>query len=404
MLNRTRGSVVRTIAMLSVGGICLGVLAMVVVLSVMQGFDEAIKKRLLGVQPHLVISDASAETFRKITEVVGKNGTVDPYSNQDVIIRTLDGIFSGGVARGVDSQALKKIAQQVKNKIEVSESGSSVIVGKKQIAKVNFELAPKEVALGVELARSLGIFDGDEINIVAPESLLLPAGEMPIYEKVRVRALLRTDVPDVDTHAVFYDVNTGLKKLKHSASLESGFEVRLNNPDDSVKVKESLVKLGVKKVKTWQELHSALFYSLNMEKTLMGLFLGLTVLVSSFSVVSVLVLLVTEKRADVGILKSIGATKQQIRRIFMAIGACLGLVGIVGGVVFGLIICGLLDRFPIIKLPEIYYDTTIPVQVEVPVILGIIFLGMILTLAGAVIPAWRIADSSPIEALRHDDG
>jgi lipoprotein-releasing system permease protein len=403
MLSRTRGSVVRTIAILSVGGIGLGVMAMVVILSVMQGFDEAIKSRLLGVQPHVVVAGSSPEVYKKLLQIVGHKGTVDPFATQDVIIRTLDGIFSGGVARGMETQTLKRVTHQVQHKVEVMEGGSSVVVSKKQTNKVNFELGPKEVALGLDLARSLGIFEGDEINVVAPESLLLPTGEMPIYEKVKVRALLRTDVPDIDTHAVFYDVDRGLKKLRAAASLETGFEIRLENPDDSIDLKTKIQKAGIKNVKTWQELHSALFYSLRMEKSLMGIFLALTILVSSFSVVAVLVLLVTEKRADVGILKSIGATKVQIRKIFLAIGIFLGLIGIGGGVVCGLVICGFLERYPIIKLPEIYYDTTIPVQIEYTVIGGIVLLGILLTLAGAVIPAWRIADTQPIEAIRHDN-
>ena len=218
--------------------------------------------------------------------------------------------------------------------------------------------------IGVDLARGLGIFEGDEITLVAPESLLLPAGEIPIYEKATVKALVRTDVPDVDGHVVFYDADHGLSRLKDTASLEKGLEIRLKDPENAPDLAAKIRKMKWGPVKTWQDMNAALFYSLRMEKTLMGVFLGLTVLVACFSIISVLVLLVTEKRADVGVLKALGATKNIIRRIFVTIGLTLGLLGILGGTLFGLLICWIIVRYPIIRLPDIYYDTSFPVRVE----------------------------------------
>ncbi len=405
LFGKNKGSLVKTMAFLSVGGIGLGVLAMIVVLSVMGGFDEAIKNRLLGVQPHIVVQDLRPETQNIVTQVIGAWGKVESFSKQDVILRTLDGFFSGAIAQGVSEEALEHLGRRVSSKVEVIDSGASVTTTSKQhTSGIDFKLGPKEVAIGNELARSLGVFEGDEVNLVAPENLLLPAGEVPIYEKVRVKALVRTDVPDIDSHIVFYDAASGLRRLQETASLERGLEIRLKDPSDSPRFAETLKKSGVLRVKTWQELNSALFYSLKMEKTLMGLFLGLTVLVSSFSVVAVLVLLVTQKRMDVGILKSLGATKGKIRRIFMAIGATLGLVGIGGGTLLGLIVCWLLARYPIIRLPDIYYDTSLPVRVDKNIVVGIVIFGAFITLLGTVVPAWRISNSDPVKALRRDDG
>jgi len=406
LMAKTKGSVVRTIALISVGGISLGVLAMVVVLSVMNGFDEAIKGRLLGVEPHIVVTDATASLQKKIESVIENKGSVERFSRQDVIIRTTDGIFSGAIAQGFESESLKHLTKRVRHSVEVFEDSQGVRSSTKtgQTADMVFSLGAKEIALGVELARSLGIFEGDEVNVVAPESLLFPTGELPLFEKVRVKALLRTDVPDIDNHMVFYDVAFGLRKLSDSASLEKGYEIRLKDPNDAESLSRAIKKLTSETVHTWQDLNAPLFYSLKMEKSLMALFLALTVIVSSFSIVSVLFILVAEKRMDVGILKTMGATKKQIRRIFITIGSALGLLGIGGGTIVGLGVCEFLRRYPIIKLPDIYYDTSVPVRVDKFLILGIIVLGSVLTLAGTVLPAWRTADADPIASIRHDDG
>jgi len=397
----TKGSTVKTIALISVGGIGIGVLAMVVVLSVMAGFDEAIKTRLLGIEPHIVIDNNTPEVQEKVNRVFKKGAKIERFSKQDVILRTVDGIFSGAVAQGEEPGLIRRLAKKIKHNVVVDDaSGGAIATSKNESSAVDFDLKPKEV----DLARSLGIFEGDEVTLVAPESLLLPAGEMPIYEKAFVKALVRTDVPDVDGHIIFFDVDHGMRRLKDTASLETGLEIRLDDPESAPEVAAKLKKLNLGHVKSWQDMNAALFYSLRMEKTLMGVFLGLTVLVACFSVISVLVLLVTEKRMDVGILKAMGATKNTVRRIFMFIGLTLGLLGILGGTGLGLLICYILVHYPLIRLPDIYYDTSFPVKVEPLMIVTIVILGILLTLLGTFVPAWKVAQNEPISAIRRDDG
>jgi lipoprotein-releasing system permease protein len=407
LLGKSKSSVVKTIAIISVCGISIGVLAMVVVLSVMNGFDDGIKNRLLGAEPHIVVKGETPGLFELLKSHIGENGQIERFAKQDIVIRTLDGIFSGAEAEGFEMEALAHLGKKTHHAVEVFDSGHISNSSKKsELENTRLSLGPKEIAVGVDLARSLGIFEGDEVSVLAPESLLYPAGELPLYEKAKVRALLRTDVYDIDSRVVFYDVSKGLRKLSDSASLERGFEVRLNNPDDAEKVAAEirdfdLIKNSKIKIDTWRTRNAALFYSLKMEKSLMGLFLALTILVSSFSVVSVLVLLVTEKRRDMGILMGMGATKAQVRSIFMSIGTVLGFVGIGSGTILGLFICLLLQKYPIIKLPDIYYDTTVPVRVDFLVIAGVVVLGTLLTILGTLIPVWRISENNPIDAIRY---
>lgn len=400
LLSKSKGSLVRIMAILSVGGIGIGVTAMIVILSVMEGFDGNIKERLLGVEPHLVIGYAQPELKDQIQELVGANAEVLPFAHQDVLIWTVDGLHSGAEAQGVDRARLKSLGRQLSQRVEVIEDGGEIHTQERLVSNLDFDLGRREVALGRDLAGSLGIFEGDEITIIAPESLLLPSGELPIFEKAKVKALLKTNVEDIDRRGLFYDRSNGLPKLKGAASLSHGYEVRFKNPDDAFGVTAQLQEAGLSDVRTWKDLNSALFYSLDMEKTLMGLFLGITILVSSFSIISILILLVSEKKKDVGLLKAIGASKVRVQELFISVGLTLGLSGIVGGVILGLGICFILDTFTIFELPDIYYDTTLPVEVEYWVVGGIIFFGVVLSYFGALIPSWKISRLDPIKALK----
>ncbi|MCC6277073.1 MAG: ABC transporter permease, partial [Oligoflexia bacterium] len=254
--------------------------------------------------------------------------------------------------------------------------------------------------VGDGLARSLALFDGDEAQVIAPESLLLPEGELPIYEKVRIHSRVTTDIPDVDAHTLFFEHGRGLKKLSDTASVEAGVEIRLEDPSLTDHVMAKLKKMGVGPAEDWKMRNSILLYSLKTERRLMSTFLALTIVVSAFSIVGVLMVLVAEKRADIGILKSMGAQDEQVRSIFMKAGLALGWRGILGGVIGGLLIVGALKYPNLIKLPDIYLDTSLPVVLNPWVITGIVIFGLLLVILGAWIPSRQATRYSPLDALK----
>jgi lipoprotein-releasing system permease protein len=287
LLSQNQKSVVRTLSFISVFGVGLGVMAMIVVLSVMNGFDEAIEKRILRVQPHVVVREQDPVSLEKIKTIV-KHGEVQGFTRQDVIVRTLEGIFSGAILQGAKNEKIQSMGSQVVRAREVFEDQNGVVTMKQKLGKEKIDvLGQNEVVVGADLARSLGIFAGDEVLLIAPESLLV-ATEKPIVEKVRVKALLRSDVSEIDSRFLFYNKDLGLKKMDQTASLESGVEIFLEDPFDALSIKSKLQQNKITQVQTWQDLNAALFYSLKMEKRLMGVFLALTILVSSFSIMSVL--------------------------------------------------------------------------------------------------------------------
>lgn len=385
LLSRTRGSVVRVIAIISVVGVTLGVAAMITVLSVMQGFNKSMEARLLGVEPHIVFSKMDKFEAEKIQEQLGDRGQITAYEKQDVIVRTGEGVFEGAIAEGVSEDRM----QEIFHKRAPGTEG------------LNSDLRPKEILVGLDLARKLGVWEGDTLTIIAPESLVTSSSGLPVYEKVKVAGTFQSEVNEVDSQAIFYTSGVGLQKLEDSASLEKGYEVRLLNPQDAPKIKTELSKITTSPISTWEEMNSTLFYALKMEKVLMSLFLGLVVLVGSFSVVAVLSLLVMEKRTDMGILKALGATKKQVRSLFLSLGLSIGGLGLSLGLGLGLLLCSILKVYKF-SLPDIYYDQSIPVDVQPGVVLSVLLLGFLLITLGALAPANKISDLKPIDVIRRE--
>jgi lipoprotein-releasing system permease protein len=284
LLSRRAGSLIRTVAWISISGVAIGVFALVVVISVMSGFDDQIRSRLLSVEPHLVAtlpsktSPYSGDRIGSHPELArlqsDKSLQVDLFDNQDVIIRTVDGNFGGAVARGVESSTLKFILSESQKSV-----GSSALVA--PLAKETMELGRGEVMIGIDLARSLGIFEGDTLTLIAPEALLLPEGEAPPFERVTVKSLVTTNLADIDEKVMFYGRGKSLLTFSGSPSRVSGFEVRLPNADNFQPLKSSLEAKGFS-VESWIDRNSSLFYALKMEKFAMGVFLGLAGLVASF--------------------------------------------------------------------------------------------------------------------------
>lgn len=426
LLSRRAGALIRTVAWLCMAGVAIGVMSLVVVISVMNGFNDQIRRRLLAVEPHLVVKIPGLERaellkthplYRDLS--ARKDIQTEIYENQDVILRTVDGLFGGAVARGVEPRALGYILRETRKALLAgrserdSEKGSGENSGKNSgtdseietppIADESVNLGPGEVLVGIDLARSLGIFEGDKIVIIPPEALLLPSGEAPPFERVTVRGLLTTNLPDIDAKAIFYGRGEGrgatLANLRRSASQEAGFELRVADPNDVGGLKAELEAKGAK-VETWMERNSTMFYALRMEKIAMGSFLALSALIASFSIVTVLVLLLTQKRKDIGVLMSMGLSPRKTRLLFVRLGLWLSGIGIGGGMLLGVIICLIVDNYPLPILPDIYYDTTIPARLSPVFLAGILLASGAIAFVSAYFPARQATRESPAECLR----
>lgn len=390
------GSVIRTIAWICILGVGVGVFSLVVVLSVMNGFNGTIRNRLLAVKPHMQVYhvDAESSSVLEISVKQGQQHTSFPFEKQDVIVRTLDGYFSGGIAKGLSQQSFKDLLDRV----EALHRAKRNYVP--PIGKSTAELGAREVYMGAELAESLHLFEGDQVLLIPPESLLLPLDMAPPYERVTIIGLIRSDMPDIDAKMIFYNQVGGLPRLAKSASLEKGTEFRMYDPQNVERLEEPFVQSGFR-VDTWQTVDQALFFALYLEKLVMSIFLALACLIPSFCIVTVIVLLITQKKKDIGLLMALGLSEQETRKLFVRLSFMLSSLGIGWGLFLGLIVSLLIDKFPVEVLPDIYYDSTIPSKIEPNLILIVLVGAILVTWLASLIPAkastrWR----SPSEALR----
>jgi len=426
LFSKRAGALIRTIAWICIVGIGLGVMALVVVLSVMNGFNGTIRERLLAVEPHLVIAlppPAPGGQPRSLDELGVLRGELNQLpgarasivESQDVILRTLEGTFGGAVAKGMDAEALEKIFSDIQ-KIGKKRHGNynDFVVSQGEgptddptdpsaegdLAQRLAHLEAGEVILGVDLAHSLRIFEGDQILIIPPESLLKPAGETPVYEKVTVRALLSSRVADVDGKMVFYNPGHTLGRFREAASREISLEVRLPEPYDYAAMATEYTRRGFA-VQTWVSRNEALFFALKMEKMAMTIFLALAALITCFSIVTVLVLLLTQKRRDLGILMAMGLSPRRTRQVFTRVGILLSACGMGGGLGLGIGISYLLDRYPIDMLPDIYYDSSIPVKVTPELIYFVVGVSAVVAFLSSYLPARINTSAQPSELLRY---
>ncbi len=387
------GSLIRIIARLCIFGIGVGVFSLIVVNSVMNGFHGSIRQRLLKVEPHLVVrfdkKDSEEVKQKLLTDLRGRAGTkAYLLEQQDVMVRTSEGTFGGAVAIGLDADALKSM---------LSDLGA-------ETKESFFPAEPSDkgaVYFGKDLAYSLGLYEGDEVLIVPPESLLTPSGDIPIFEQGVVKGIVSTSVADIDAKNIYYVRDETMKRLRKSNSWGDGLEIRLEDPMNFSPLMAELKSKGWK-VDSWVDRNSTLFFALKVEKTVIAVFLGMSTLIASFSIITVLTLLLAQKKREFGVLVALGFSRNKARLLFSNVGLLLAGVGLGAGLLLGTLASWLLQEFPLNmeRFRDIYYDTRITAQVDYGMV-GIIFVASaVIAFASAWIAATQILKTDPIQALR----
>jgi lipoprotein-releasing system permease protein len=347
----------------------IGVFSLIVVSSVMSGFNQSIRTKLLSVEPHVAIS-LSPEDDKKtglnlkesIESVLAafEDVQVSRFAKQDVILRNLDGRFSGGIAKGLDEEGLSGFVARIERLRFKGNANVSEITLPPQIED-------HEILMGSELARELNVFEGDEIMVIPPETLLAGSSAAPKFERMRVRSLFTTEFSEIDSKLIYYKLADKPYRFQSLISGTKGFEVRLKNPDDFQKVITKLGQLKSEdalssdtKIESWADRNKALFFALRLEKTAMTTFLSLSVLITCFSLITVLVMMISQKRKEIGLLMSLGLSQYRVKKLFLFVGVILSGLGLFVGLTLGLIVSHLLQMYPLEILPDIYYDSSLP--------------------------------------------
>lgn len=392
IFSKRSGSLIRRITILSFLAIVISLTSFFIVLFVMNGMNQNIKKRIISLEPHLTTfqkpeADAIVQTEVGSAEII-------LFDNFDLILRTIDGQFRGGQATGYSASGLKIWMQHLKN----------LKINSPQYSQYDEELASlvldeNEVALGVDLARSLGLLEGDEITLIPPETLLLSSLETPLFQKVSVKRIVTTDLYDLDSKLILYNAESTLKSFNKTLSLKRGFHIWLPSVSDAENLKVSLAAKGVIS-ETWQEKNSDLFFALLMEKSMIGVFLGLAGLIASSSILTVLALLLSQKRRDIALIKTLGLSQNKTLWLFTKMGLWISGSAILLGTVLGLAISLYLQYNPVNLLPNIYYDSSIPALVDYSFIGVVIVISLSLAFLGSYLPARATLKIQPALLLR----
>jgi len=383
------------ITILSVLGVGLGVASMIVVLSVMDGFEAELKKRLMGTDLHILITPTA--------EVAGFDGGMVPEDSLDVSriqsiipdrnqIDTLYPVLSteailktgrkvtGVVFKGVPAPRLEKVQELV-----VERAKPDQLPG---------------ILVGQELAYEMGLIAGDRVTLISPTETEGPMSSVPRLKRFVVEGVYRSGLPDQELHTVFA-TEGAVSSFLRKAKIVSQWEVTVKDFDRAPEIADEIRKASPQfKVQDWIQLNSNLFWSLKLERISMFVILAFIVIVASFNIVTTLTLMVLEKKREISILRAMGAREGQVAAIFLAEGLLIGGVGIGGGLALGFLLCLILRQYDFIQLPDVFYDRTLPVTFDARYYIGVTLCALIIVLVACLYPSRRAARLEPLEGIR----
>ncbi|AGH95342.1 lipoprotein releasing system transmembrane protein [Pseudobdellovibrio exovorus JSS] len=392
VLSARSGALIRRITILSFVAITLSLTAFFIVLFVMNGMNRNIKTRIMALEPHLTTQHSPAQE-NDVKEVIGSDQRLS-YQAFDLIVRTIDGQFRGAEALGYTTEGLSTWMSQLQ---QMRSQKRSVFFESGIFSQL--QLGTNEVAMGIDLARMLGLLEGDEVTLIPPETLLLSSLETPLFQKVTVKRILATDLYDLDSKLMLFNSEFTLKSFSQTLSRRSGDHIWFSSVDKANAVQKQLLQKGIKS-ETWQEKNSDLFFALKMERLMIGTFLGLAGLIASSSILTVLALLMSQKQRDIAIIKTLGMSQQRTLWLFTKMGLWIAGGAIALGTILGVGISLYIEYNPVNILPNIYYDSSIPSAVD-PVFVGIVLLvASTLAFLGSYLPAKTTLGIQPALLLR----
>ncbi|VBB45265.1 Lipoprotein releasing system, transmembrane protein, LolC/E family [uncultured Desulfatiglans sp.] len=388
---------ISVISVISMVGVMVGVMALIVVLSVMNGFREDLLGKILGVNSHVLLFsydgpfDGHEAVQKKVEEVPGVMAAT-PFIYSQVMVNHR-GNASGAILRGIDTATAGRVVA-----IPDMIRGGSLD---------ELDPAPGQppgIVIGKELARQLGALIGDVVSVLSPEGKLTPLGRAPNTREYRLVGIFDSGMYEYDASMAYVSLSEA-QGLLGIGSRVTGLELKVEDPDQSDRLaREVQSAVGPPYwTKDWKQMNKSLFAALKLEKLTMFIILTMIVLVGALNIISTLVMVVMEKTKDVAILRAMGASARSIMAIFMLQGLLVGLVGTVVGLAAGLGLCELLGRYQFIDLPaDVYYIAKLPVLVQPGDVLFVAGAAVMISFLATVYPSWHASRLNPIHAIRYE--
>ncbi len=397
---RRRNHFISFISMSSMIGVALGVMALITVISVMNGFEKELKDRILGMASHAVIEELNGlkdwqlviNNIKDHPEIVG----AAPYFHAEGML-TKDKIVNGVIIRGILPHEETNVA----------------IVAEKMIEGDLNDLKSTEfnIVLGAELARKLNLEIGDKVTLVAPQANFTPAGILPRLKRFTLIGIFEVGMHEFDGGLALIHMDDALRLFRKSNP--TGIRLKTNNILKAPTISREIASQLSSKywVIDWTQRHSNFFRALKTEKTVMFVILTLIVAVAAFNIISTLVMAVSDKQSDIAVLRTLGASPKSILKIFIIQGTIIGAIGILLGVIGGVWLASNVETLvPALEnmlgykflSPDVYYISDLPSDMHWSDVILISVVSFVLCLFATIYPAFRAANTLPAEALRYE--
>jgi lipoprotein-releasing system permease protein len=396
------------ISVISIGGVAIGVAALIIVLAVMTGFKDDIRDKILGIMPHILIQRSDSQNMdpSEVEDMLYRLGdiaeivTTSPYVAGQLLISSDDNV-SGVNVHGIDptkKQAVPTLEQNLRD--------GDVDLLQNRYENLENPTGPKRdgMILGGELARLLGVFPGEDVTLISPTGHLLPTGLAPKLKKFRIVGIFNSGFYEYDAGLAYISL-TAAQKFFSIGNRFSGIEVRVKDVYTSKTIAKKLTtRLAADYVvQDWGDMNKSLFSAINLEKLAMFLILALIILVAAFNIISTLVMMVMEKHADIATLKSMGATSNSIMKIFMFEGSVIGILGTGTGTLLGVVFCWVADTFELIRLDGgSYFLQHLPFTVNGVDLVLVIIASLLICFASTIYPARQASKLDPVAVFRYE--